>query len=35
LTGLDYEADQMTVHLFILNNLSEESDACTYIQPLL
>jgi hypothetical protein len=35
LTGLDYEADQMTVHLFILNNVSEESDACTYIQPLL
>jgi hypothetical protein len=25
----------MTVHLFILNNVSEESDACTYIQQLL
>jgi hypothetical protein len=25
----------MTVHLFVLNNVSEESDACTYIQPLL
>jgi hypothetical protein len=35
LTGLDYEADRMTVHLFILNNVSEESDAYTYIQPLL
>jgi hypothetical protein len=35
LQGLDYNADQMTVHLFILNNISEESDAYTYIQPLL
>jgi hypothetical protein len=35
LAGLDYEADRLTVHLFILNNVSEESDACTYIQPLL
>jgi hypothetical protein len=35
LQGLDYEADRMTVHLFILNNVSEESDAYTYIQPLL
>jgi hypothetical protein len=35
LNGLDYDADRMTVHLFILNNVSEESDAYTYIQPLL
>jgi hypothetical protein len=35
LNGLDYDADKMTVHLFILNNVSEESDAYTYIQPLL
>ena len=35
LDGLEYEADLLTVHLFILNNVSEESDAYTYIQPLL
>jgi hypothetical protein len=35
LNGLDYDADKMTVHLFSLNNVSEESDAYTYIQPLL
>jgi hypothetical protein len=35
LTGLGYEADRMTVHLFIFNIVSEESDAYTYIQPLL
>jgi phage tail protein X len=35
LNGLEYEADLLTVHLFILNNVSEESDAYTYIQPLL
>ena len=34
-TGLDYNADRMTVHLFLLNNIGEESDAYTYIQPLL
>jgi hypothetical protein len=35
LDGLEYEADLLTVHLFILNNVNEESDAYTYIQPLL
>jgi hypothetical protein len=35
LTGLDYQADCMTVHLFILNNIGEDSDAYTYIQPIL
>jgi hypothetical protein len=35
LLGLDYHADRMTVHLFILNNIGEDSDACTYIQPML
>jgi hypothetical protein len=25
----------MTVHLFILNNIGEDSDAYTYIQPML
>jgi phage tail protein X len=35
LAGLDYQADRMTVHLFILNNIGEESDAYTYIQPIL
>ncbi len=35
LTGLDWEADRMTVHLFILNNIGQDSDAYTYIQPLL
>jgi hypothetical protein len=33
--GLDYESDRMTVHLFLLNNIGEDSDAYTYIQPLL
>jgi hypothetical protein len=35
LVGLDYQADRMTVHLFILNNIGEDSDAYTYIQPIL
>jgi hypothetical protein len=35
LLGLDYHADRMTVHLFILNNIGEDSDACTCIQPIL
>jgi hypothetical protein len=35
LTGLDYQADRMTVHLFILNNIGEDSDAYTYIQPII
>lgn len=35
LKKLHYNANRMTVHLFILNNISEESDAYTYIQPLL
>jgi hypothetical protein len=35
LLGLDYHADRMTVHLFILNNIGEDSDAYTYIQPML
>jgi hypothetical protein len=35
LVGLDYHADRMTVHLFILNNIGEDSDAYTYIQPIL
>jgi hypothetical protein len=34
-TGLEYEADRLKVHLFLLNNISEESDAYTYVQPLL
>jgi hypothetical protein len=33
--GLDYEADRKTVHLFLLNNISEDSDAHAYIQPLI
>ena len=33
--GLDYHADRMTVHLFILNNIGEDSDVYTYIQPIL
>jgi hypothetical protein len=33
-TGLDFEADVKTVHLLILNNISEDSDAHAYIQPL-
>jgi hypothetical protein len=35
LAGLDYDADKLNVHLFILNNVGEESDAYTYIQPIL
>jgi hypothetical protein len=35
LDGLDYVADNMTVHLFLLNNVGGESDAYAYIQPLL
>ena len=34
LSGLDYEADRKTVHLFILNNVNEDSDAHAYIYPL-
>ena len=34
LSGLDYEADRKTVHLFILNNVAEDSDAHAYIYPL-
>jgi hypothetical protein len=34
LTGLDYEADRKTVHSFILNNVTEDSDAHAYIYPL-
>jgi hypothetical protein len=34
LTGLDYDADRKTVHLFLLNNISEDSDAHAYIHPL-
>jgi hypothetical protein len=33
-TGLDYDADRKTVHLFLLNNISEDSDAHAYIHPL-
>jgi hypothetical protein len=32
-TGLDYESDRKTVHLFLLNNISEDSDAHVYILP--
>jgi hypothetical protein len=35
LTGLDYDADRKTVHLFLLNNISEDSDAHAYIHPLI
>ena len=34
LSGLDYQADRKTVHLFLLNNISEDSDAHAYIHPL-
>jgi hypothetical protein len=34
LSGLDYDADRKTVHLFLLNNISEDSDAHAYIHPL-
>jgi hypothetical protein len=34
LTGLDYDADRKTVHLFLLNNVSEDSDAHACIHPL-
>jgi hypothetical protein len=34
LSGLDYDADQKTVHLFLLNNVSEDSDAHACIHPL-
>jgi hypothetical protein len=34
LTGLDYDTDRKTVHLFLLNNISEDSDAHAYIHPL-
>jgi hypothetical protein len=33
--GLDYEADRNMVHIFIMNNISEDSDAHAYIQPIL
>jgi hypothetical protein len=34
LAGLDYDADRKTVHLFLSNNISEDSDAHAYIHPL-
>jgi hypothetical protein len=34
-TGLDYDADRKTVHLFLTNNISEDSDAHAYIHPLM
>jgi hypothetical protein len=34
LTGLAYDADRKTVHLFLLNNVSENSDAHACIHPL-
>ena len=34
-TGLDWEADRKTVHLFLTNNVSEDSDAHAYIKPLI
>ena len=34
-SGLDWEADRKTVHLFISNNVSEDSDAHAYIKPLM
>jgi hypothetical protein len=34
LSGLDYDADRKTVHLFLLNNISEDSDAHACIHPL-
>jgi hypothetical protein len=34
-TGLDWEADRKTVHLFITNDLSEDSDAHACIKPLM
>jgi hypothetical protein len=34
LTGLDYDADRKTAHLFLLNNISEDSDAHAYVHPL-
>lgn len=33
--GLDYEADRKTVHLFLINNISKDSDAHAYVQPIL
>jgi hypothetical protein len=35
LGGLKYDADRQTVHLFILNNVAEDSDAYAYIYPLI
>jgi hypothetical protein len=35
LDGLKYDADCQTVHLFILNNVAEDSDAYAYIYPLI
>jgi hypothetical protein len=34
-TGLDWETDRKTVHLFIANNVSEDSDAHAYTKPLM
>jgi hypothetical protein len=34
-TGLDFDADRKTVHLFLTNNISEDSDAHAYIHPLM
>ena len=35
LEGLPFEADRKTVHLFLMNNISEDSDAHAYIQSLI
>ena len=34
-TCLDYDADRKTVHLFLTNNISEDSDAHAYIHPIM
>ena len=34
LSGLDYDADRKTVHLFLSNDISEDSDAHAHIHPL-
>jgi hypothetical protein len=35
LLGLDCHADRTIVHLFTLNNIGEDSDACACVQPIL
>ena len=35
LNGLVFESDTKTVHLFLMNNISKDSDAYAYIQPLI